>query len=110
VGKTTFKGDLEAAAVRGHIVIFGAASGPGDPVSPNTFMAKALTVSGGSLQNYLRTPEELMRRANDVIAGIRAGWLKLKIGHVLPLAQAPQAHELLETRKTEGKLVLSVKA
>jgi NADPH:quinone reductase-like Zn-dependent oxidoreductase len=27
---------------------------------------------------------------------------------VLPLAQAAQAHELLETRKTEGKLVLSV--
>jgi len=42
---------------------------------------------GGSLQNYLRTPEELMRRANDVIAGIRARRLKLKIGHVLPLAQ-----------------------
>jgi len=108
VGRTTFKGDLEAAAVRGHIVIFGAASGPADPVSPNALMPKALTVSGGSLQNYLRTPEELMQRANDVIAGIRAGWLKLNIGRVLPLAQAALAHELLETRKTEGKLVLSV--
>jgi NADPH:quinone reductase len=108
VGKTTFKGDLEAAAIRGHIVIFGAASGPADPVSPNALMPKALTVSGGSLQNYLRTPEELMQRANDVIAGIRAGWLKLNIGHVLPLAQAAQAHELMETRKTEGKLVLSI--
>jgi NADPH:quinone reductase len=108
VGRTTFKGDLEAAAVRGHIVIFGAASGPADPVSPNALMPKALTISGGSLQNFLRTPEELMKRANDVIAGIRAGWLKLNIGHVLPLAQAAQAHELMETRKTEGKLVLSV--
>jgi NADPH:quinone reductase len=46
VGRTTFKGDLEAAAVRGHIVIFGAASGPADPVSPNAFMSNALTVSG----------------------------------------------------------------
>ena len=108
VGKTTFKGDLEASAVRGHIVIFGAASGLADPVSPNAFMTNAVTVSGGSLQNYLRTREELMERANDVIAGIRAGWLKLNIGRVLPLAQATQAHELLETRKTEGKLVLSV--
>jgi NADPH:quinone reductase len=97
VGRTTFKGDLEAAAVRGHIVIFGAASGHADPISPNSFMPNALTVSGGSLQNYLRTPEELMQRANDVIAGIRAGWLKLNIGRVLPLAQAAQAHELLET-------------
>jgi NADPH2:quinone reductase len=108
VGSTTFKGDLEAAAVRGHIVIFGAASGPADPVSPNALMPNALTVSGGSLQNYLRTSEELIQRANDVIAGIRAGWLKLNIGRVLPLAQAAQAHELLENRKTEGKLLLSV--
>jgi NADPH:quinone reductase len=108
VGKTTFKGDLEAAAIRGHIVIFGAASGPADPVSPNALMPRALTLSGGSLMNYLRTREELMHRANDVIAGIRAGWLKLNIGRVLPLAQAAEAHELLENRKTEGKLVLSV--
>jgi NADPH:quinone reductase-like Zn-dependent oxidoreductase len=99
---------IHAAAIRGHIVIFGAASGPADPVSPNALMSNALTVSGGSLQNYVRTPEELMQRANDVIAGIRAGWLKLNIGRVLPLAQAAQAHELLESRKTEGKLVLSV--
>jgi NADPH:quinone reductase len=108
VGRTTFKGDLETVAVRGHIVIFGAASGPADPVSPNALMPNALTVSGGSLQNYLRTHEELMQRANDVIAGIRAGWLKLNIGRVLPLAQAAEAHELLENRKTEGKLLLSV--
>jgi NADPH:quinone reductase len=108
VGKTTFKGDLEASAVRGHIVIFGAASGPADPVSANAFMTNALTVSGGSLQNYLRTPEELMKRANGVIAGIRAGWLKLNIGRVLPLAEASLAHELLENRNSEGKLILSV--
>jgi NADPH2:quinone reductase len=108
VGSTTFRGDLEAVAVRGHIVIFGAASGPADPISPNALMPNALTVSGGSLQNFLRTPEELIGRANDVIAGIRAGWLKLNIGHLLPLAQAAQAHELLENRKTEGKLLLAI--
>jgi NADPH:quinone reductase len=108
VGSTTFKGDLEAVAIRGHIVIYGAASGPADPVSPNDLMPNAVTVSGGSLHNYLRTHEELMQRANDVIAGIRAGWLKLNIARVLPLAQAAQAHELLESRKTEGKLLLSV--
>jgi NADPH2:quinone reductase len=108
VGSTTFKGDLEAVAVRGHIVIFGAASGPADPVSPNALMPNALTVSGGSLPNFLRTREELMQRAKDVIAGIRAGWLKLNIGRVLPLAQAVEAHEFLETRKTVGKLLLSV--
>jgi NADPH:quinone reductase len=47
-------------------------------------------------------------RADDVLAGIGASWLKLNIGRVLPLAQAAQAHQLLESRKTEGKLLLSV--
>jgi hypothetical protein len=32
----------------------------------------------------------------------------LNIGRVLPLAQAGEAHQLLETRGTEGKLLLSV--
>jgi NADPH2:quinone reductase len=108
VGKSTFSGDLESAALRGHIVIFGAASGPADPVSPNTLMPRSISLSGGSLPNYILTRDELMRRANDVMAGIRQGWLKLKVDHVLPLAQAGKAHELLESRKTMGKLILSM--
>jgi NADPH:quinone reductase len=59
---------------------------------------------------FIRTREELMRRANDVIAGIRQGWLKLKIGAVLPLEQAREAHQLLESRRTQGKLVLLIAA
>ena len=110
VGKSTFKGDLEAVAIRGQIVIFGGASGPADPISPNALMGRSVSVSGGSLQNFIRTREELMRRANDVIAGIRQGWLKLNIAAVLPLEQAKEAHQLLEKRKTQGKLILMVAA
>jgi NADPH:quinone reductase len=108
VGKSTFAGDLEAVAVHGHIVIFGAASGAADPISPNALMPRAVSLSGGSLQNFIVRREDLMRRANDVIAGIREGWLKLKIETVLPLAETVKAHELLENRKTQGKLVLAV--
>ncbi len=107
VGKTTFTGDLQAAATRGHIVVYGAASGPADPLVPNMLMPRALTVSGGSLVNFMRTREETMRRAHDVLRAIREGWLKLRIDHVLPLAQAAEAHRLLENRQTSGKLVLS---
>jgi NADPH2:quinone reductase len=109
VGRTTFKGNLEAVATRGHVVIFGAASGPAEPISPNALMARAVSVCGGSLQNFIRTREELMRRASEVIAGIRQGWLKLNIA-VLPMEQASEAHQLLEGRKTQGKLVLLVAA
>ncbi len=106
VGKDTFTKNLQAVATRGHVVIFGASSGVADPVVPNSLMARAVTISGGSLYNFLGDREELLRRANDVLAGINEGWLKLTIDHVLPLAEAAKAHALLEDRKTVGKVVL----
>ena len=106
VGKTTFGGNLEAAALRGNIVIFGAASGPADPISPNVLMLHSLTISGGSLFNYILTTEELMGRAKAVIEGIQKGWLKLRIDHTFPLEKAAEAHQKLEERKTSGKLLL----
>lgn len=110
VGKTTFPGNLKAAARRGNIVIFGAASGAADPISPNVLMGQSLTVSGGSLFNYILTTDELMRRAKAVIEGIQQGWLKLRIDQVFPLEQAAAAHQKLEDRKTAGKLLLNTKA
>ena len=106
VGKTTFAGNLQAAARRGNIVIFGAASGPADPIAPNSLMVHSLTLSGGSLFNYILTREELMLRSNDVIKAIREGWLKFKINHTFPLKEASEAHRLLESRQTTGKIIL----
>lgn len=109
VGKTTFPGDLEAAAIRGNIVIFGSASGPADPISPNTLMKRSLTVSGGSLFNYILSKEEMLVRANAVIQGIKEGWLKFKIDSIYPLEQASEAQRKLEDRGTSGKVLLSTK-
>ncbi len=106
VGKATFAGNLEAAALRGNIVIFGAASGPADPVLPNYLMKHSLTISGGSLFNYLLTRKEMMKRAEGVIEGVREGWLKLHIQE-FPLSKAAEVHRLLEERKTTGKLILT---
>src|ERR1700677_3458237 len=111
VGKSTFAGNLEAAAGHGHIVSFvgasgttgqgapagdffffcGGPAGPADPISPTALMPRALSLSGGSLQNFIVTREDLIRRANDVMDGIRQDWLKLKIDSILPLAQAGKA-------------------
>lgn len=106
VGKSTFSGDLEAATLRGTIVIFGSASGPADPIAPNLLQRRSLTVAGGSLFNYLLNQEELLYRANDVLAGIREGWLKLRIDHIMPLSQVEEAHKLLENRQSIGKIIL----
>lgn len=108
VGKTTFAGNLQAAAVRGHIVVYGIASGRPDPISPEILRPRSLTVSGGALRNYMRTREELLRRAAEVIEAIRAGWLRMRIDRILPLAQAAEAHRALEGRQTSGKLLLRI--
>lgn len=108
VGKTTFTKDLDAVKQRGHICIFGSASGPADPLAPNTLQGKSITLSGGSLFNYLNTREELLMRANAVLNGIAAGWLKLKIDYVFPLAEAVEAQSMLENRKTSGKVILKI--
>jgi NADPH2:quinone reductase len=110
VGKSTFTKNYDALRNRGWATIFGMASGPAEPVVPNSLMMKALTISGGSLFNYMNSREEVLRRANDVFVGVREGWLKLRIYRTLPLEQAAEAHRLLESRATTGKLLLSVNA
>jgi len=50
--------------------------------------------------------DELLGRARDVFQGLREGWLKLRVDRAFPLAQAAEAHRLLEGRQTAGKLIL----
>jgi NADPH:quinone reductase len=108
VGKTTFKGNLDAAAAQGHVVIFGSASGPADPISPNALMPKALSMSGGTLFYFAANHKDIVRRSQAVLDGIARRWLKLRIDRVLPLASADEAHRLLESRRTMGKVILKV--
>ena len=107
VGKTTFTKNLDALRIRGWATMFGQASGPADPVNPMTLFGKSLTVSGGGLFNFVATREELLGRAQGVFQGLREGWLKLRIDKKLPLAQSSEAHRLLESRQSTGKLILT---
>lgn len=106
VGKDTFTKNLDAIATRGHITLFGSASGSAESLLPNSLQSRSITVSGGSLFNFLDSRDELLMRANAVLEGMKAGWLKLKIDHIIPLQDAAKAHEMLENRKTTGKVVL----
>ncbi len=108
VGKSTFKGDMEAAMIKGNVVIFGASSGPADPIVPNTLQPRSITVSGGTLVNFTTTREEIRYRSSEVLTGIEKGWLKLNIHQVVPLAEAEKAHRLIEGRQTIGKVILKV--
>ncbi len=108
VGKSTFTHDLDAVKKRGVICIFGSASGPAEPLAPNSLQQKSIVVAGGSLFNSVDTRDELLKRANDVLTGIRQGWLKLNINHVLSFEDAAKAQEMLENRQTTGKVILTM--
>jgi NADPH2:quinone reductase len=108
VGQTTFEKGLNVLRPRGHMILFGASSGPVQPVDPiKQLMAKgSLTLTRPSLIHYVTSHEELQQRAGDVFAMIGAGKLKLRISKTYKLEEVQQAHRDLEGRKTTGKILL----
>jgi NADPH2:quinone reductase len=110
VGKATFAGNLEAVAAHGHVVIYGNAGGPPEPIQPLSLMSRSITIAGGMLPHFLRDRDELLTRASSVLQGIREGWLRLRIDEVFPLEKAPEAQRRLENRESIGKIVLKIES
>jgi len=107
VGKTTFDGSLASLAVRGFLVLFGAASGPVPPVDPQRLNAAgSVYLTRPMSSHYVRTREEIDWRFGELFAAVRDGSLKVRVGAEYPLAQARQAHEDLQGRRTTGKVLL----
>jgi NADPH2:quinone reductase len=109
VGKTTFDKSLNSLRPRGMLALFGQSSGSVPPFDPTVLNGKgSLFLTRPSLGFYLLTREELLWRAGELLDGIAAGKLRLRIDRTYPLADAASAHRDLESRKTAGKLVLTV--
>lgn len=106
VGRTTFDRSLEALKVRGTLVLFGQSSGPVPPFEPARLAKKGLYLTRPSLAHYTLTREELLWRARELFAAIESGGVRVRVDRELPLAEAAEAHRLLESRQTRGKLLL----
>jgi NADPH2:quinone reductase len=107
VGRATFERGLDALAVRGAMVLFGAASGKVDPVDPQVLNTKgSLMLTRPSLAHFATEPSELAWRASEVFAAIADGTLDVRIGAEFALADAAAAHRALEGRSTTGKVLL----
>jgi NADPH2:quinone reductase len=108
VGKDTFARSLDCLRVRGMLVLFGQASGAVPPVDLQVLAQKgSLYVTRPTLAHFTATRGELVARAGEVMSAVAAGTLRLRIERVLPLADAAEAHRLLASRATTGKLLLS---
>jgi len=108
VGKTTFDKSLRSLRPRGLLALFGQSSGPVPPFDPGELAKRgSLFLTRPSLAHYNLDRAELLSRAGDVLSWMESGELQVKIDRTLPLAQAAEAHRLLESRQTSGKLVLT---
>jgi NADPH2:quinone reductase len=107
VGKSTFDASLAALRVRGHMVLFGAASGPVPPFDPQRLNSGgSLTLTRPTLAHFIAERRELEWRAADLFDALTDGTLEIEIGGRYPLDQAADAYRALEGRSTTGKLLL----
>jgi NADPH2:quinone reductase len=107
VGQSTFEGSLRALRPRGLLTLFGQASGPVPPFDLQKLnQFGSLFVTRPSMAHYIATRAEYESRAHDVLSAIAAGKLRVRIQQRFPLAEAADAHRLLESRGSSGKLLL----
>jgi NADPH2:quinone reductase len=109
VGHTTFMKSLSCLRPRGMVALFGQSSGPVAPLDPQVLNAKgSVFLTRPTLAHHILTREELLWRAGDVLDGVSGGALKINVHRTFPLEEAAEAQRLLESRKTTGKLVLTM--
>ncbi|HKA36589.1 MAG TPA: quinone oxidoreductase [Thermoanaerobaculia bacterium] len=107
VGKATFEKGLNCLERRGMMVLFGQSSGAVGPIDPQVLNAKgSIYLTRPSVFHYVAQREELVTRSEQVLGWVRDGLLKLSIFREFPLAEAGEAHRMLEGRQTSGKLLL----
>ena len=107
VGQTTFEKGLYCLGKRGYMALFGAASGASGPVDSGVLRDGSRFLTRPSLGDYTSTRDELLQRANEVLAWVGSGELKLHVSQTLPLEQAVEAHRQLEGRQSTGKILLT---
>ena len=107
IGKDTFPASLDCLRPRGTFVSFGQSSGPVPPVDLGIFAQKgSLFFTRPTLFNYASGTDALRAMSEDLFAAVASGAVRISIDQTFPLADAREAHEALEGRRTTGSTVL----
>ena len=107
VGKDTFDASLASLTTRGMLVLYGGSSGQVPPFDPQRLrLGGSLFLTRPTLGHYMRTRDEFLWRAEEVLGSLAGRTLRVEIGGRYALDDAAQAYDDLENRRTTGKLVL----
>jgi NADPH2:quinone reductase len=109
VGGDQFDAAFRATRPGGRIVVIGFASGRVPQIAANHLLVKNISVIGLYWGGYLNFQPEILDQSLTTLLGwYREGRIKPHISHRLPLARANDALDLLRTRKSSGKVVVTV--
>jgi len=109
VGKDTFNLSLDCLRPRGLLVLFGQSSGPVPPFDPSILAAKgSLYLTRPVLFAYTASRADLLASANELVAVVKSGAVKVRVDQTFPLAEVARAHQELEARRTTGSSLLQV--
>jgi NADPH2:quinone reductase len=107
VGKDTFMPSLDMLRARGMLVSFGQASGAIESFPPALLAKKgSLFLTRPALHDYVHDLGEYKAAADALFDALKRGVIHPRVHATLPLADVARAHEMLESRKTTGALVL----
>lgn len=105
VGSTLLE-SFEATKVGGTVVFYGMSGGDPAPIDPRMLMDTSKTLTGGDLWNVLTSFEERKTRSTQLFEWIKEGKIKVNKPTTYSLQDGVQAHSLLESRKSVGKILL----
>lgn len=106
VAKSTLEKGLGCLAPMGHLLLYGRAGGLPEPINPMRLLEKSAKLSGFMLPAVYSMPEKMHEGIDESFRLMREGKLKLVIGKTFPLAEAAEAHRLILSRQSIGKLLL----
>jgi NADPH2:quinone reductase len=109
VGGKVFADSLKVLSPLGGIVAIGFAGGLWEDVSPQFLVGRNVSVHGFYLGRLTQLQPELVREAaGELVELWERGVLRPVVGAELPLEQATEALDLIESRRSHGKVVLIV--
>jgi NADPH2:quinone reductase len=107
VGGVLFEQAIGRLRPLGNLVAIGFAAGMWPELSPAALVGRNVGVHGFYLGRLLRHEPEIVAEAvGELLALWRTGALRPLVGAELPLAEVELAHELVESRRSVGKVVL----
>lgn len=107
VGQDTYPGSLDCIRPLGTWVSFGQSSGPIADFNLGLLAQKgSLFATRPTLFTYIATRDALEATAGELFDVVQRGIVKIELNQEYRLANAIQAHEDLEGRKTTGTTVL----